>query len=90
MILFRLVRVVEIGLGFVRGPKMTWFSVDFELLLVFVWLVEIDFISVWGIEFDLMSVRIGIDLVFLSVVEIDLVCVSGHRSRPGCGWSKLP
>ena len=44
------VRVVEIDLVFVCGPKMTWFCVGIEIDLVIVWVVEIDLMSVWEID----------------------------------------
>ena len=52
---------------------MTWFSVDIDIDLVVVWVVEIDLISVWRIGIDLISVQ-GSELAWFWVrVENDLV-----------------
>ena len=48
--------VVETGVVFVCGPKITGFSVSIEIVLVFVKVGEIDWISVGKIELNLISV----------------------------------
>ena len=49
-------RVVEIDLVFVCGPKMAWLCVASKLTWFLVWVIEIDLMSVWKIEIDLISV----------------------------------
>ena len=48
--------VVEVDLLLVCWPKIICFKMSMKIDLVYVYVVQIDFISVWGIKFDLISV----------------------------------
>ena len=59
-LVFVWVVVVEVDSVFRCGPQIAWFSIDIDL--IFVWVVDIDLISVWEIEIDF---KLGIGIVFL-------------------------
>ena len=48
--------VVEIDSFFLCGRKLLGFSVNIEIGLFFVWVVDTDLISVRGVELELVSV----------------------------------